>query len=323
MDRDDDSADACVPEAGLPPTERINPLSRGIDAREAAEIVQLIHEEDLRAWQAVGAALRSIASVVDAVAAAFRAGGRLIYLGAGNSGRLGVLDAAGCPPTFGVEPGLVHGIMAGGDMALRLPVEDAEDAAGEGALAVAEAGVRAQDVVCGIAASGTTPFVWGGLNQAFERDATTVLVTCNPGVRGTPGAKQIDFLVLLDVGPEVIAGSTRMKSGTATKMVLSMISTAAMVRWGKVCDNLMVDVVPRSKKQERRALSMVAKLGGVEEGRALELLEQAAGRVKAAVVMARGGMSAAEAADLLERHGGLLRNTLEAAGAQLPAQLEP
>jgi N-acetylmuramic acid 6-phosphate etherase len=297
----------------VPPTELSNPLSQGIDAKSAAEIVEIIQRDNLRAWEAVGGALGQVAAVVEQVVAAFRAGGSLIYVGAGTSGRLGVLDAAECVPTFGVESHRVRGIIAGGDAALRRSIEGAEDAGGEGAAEMRKAGVRAQDVVCGIAASGTTPYVWGALEEAAVRDATTVLVTSNP--RWADGMRpdqrdMIDFAIVIPVGPEIIAGSSRLKAGTATKLVLNMISTASMIRWGKVYDNLMVDLTPVNAKLRRRALGLVARIGGVDPGRAEDLLRVTGGNVKAAIVIGRSGVGAEEAQEILDRHGGVLRRAL-------------
>jgi len=293
----------------MPPTELPNPLSRGIDVKTSAQIVEIIHRDDLRAWQAVGEAMESIAEVVEHVVDALRSGGRLLYVGAGTSGRLGVLDAAECPPTFGVE-GIVRGIIAGGDAALRTSVEGAEDSAEEGAAEIRKAGVRARDVVCGIAASGTTPFVWGGLGEAALRDATTVLITSNPRWETEGRGAMIDFAVVIAVGPEIIAGSSRMKAGTATKLVLNTISTAAMIRWGKVYDNLMVDLTPSNRKLERRAVGLISKIAEVDMSRAEELLRVADGDVKTAIIIGKRNVDALEAKDLLGKHGGILREAL-------------
>jgi len=302
----DPRADVADP---MPPTELPNPLSRGIDVKTSAEIVDIIHRDDLRAWEAVGEALEPIAEVVEHVVDALRSGGRLLYVGAGTSGRLGVLDAAECPPTFGVE-GRVRGIIAGGDAALRASVEGAEDAAEEGAAEIRKAGARERDVVCGIAASGTTPFVWGALGEAGLRNATTVLITSNPQWETDGRGAMIDLAVVIPVGPEIIAGSSRMKAGTATKLVLNTISTAAMIRWGKVYDNLMVDLTPSNRKLERRAVGLISKIAEVDTARAKDLLQQAAGDVKTAIVIGKKHVGAVEAKDLLEKHGGVLREAL-------------
>jgi N-acetylmuramic acid 6-phosphate etherase len=309
----DDPLYALESDSLLLPTELSNPLSRGIDVKSAAEIVEIIHQDNLRAWEAVGGALELVAAVVEQVVAGFQAGGSLIYVGAGTSGRLGVLDAAECVPTFGVDDRRVRGIIAGGDAALRRSIEGAEDAAADGAAEIRGAGVRAQDIVCGIAASGTTPYVWGALEEAAVRDATTVLVTSNP--RWIDGARpdqreMVDFAIVIPVGPEIIAGSSRLKAGTATKLVLNMISTASMIRWGKVYDNLMVDLTPLNAKLRRRALGLVARIGGVELERAQDLLRMAGGDVKAAIMIGRSGVAADEARKILERHEGILRKAL-------------
>lgn len=295
----------------IPVTELPNPASRGIDILSAREVVGIIHNEDKRAWQAVAGALDVLARVVDKVVETFQVGGRLFYVGAGTSGRLGVLDASECPPTFGVTPDLVVGIIAGGDRALRCAVEGAEDSAEDGKAAIQAHVVRAQDVVCGIAASGTTPFVWGALEEAEVRDATTVLVTCNTHWSELPHAKLVDYCVLIPVGPEILAGSSRLKAGTATKLVLNTITTASMIRWGKVYDNLMVDVRPLSSKLRRRARGLVSTLGKVDLEKAEELLAASSGEVKTAVVMGQRGLDPIAARDLLDRHGGILRRALE------------
>jgi N-acetylmuramic acid 6-phosphate etherase len=297
------------------PTEGSNPASKGIDGKIALEIVSIIHDEDRKAWEAAGSALEATAAVVDEVVRAFRDGGRLLYVGAGTSGRLGVLDAAECLPTFGVGPDRVRGIIAGGEPALREPVEGAEDSTEAGAADLRRAGVRAADVVCGIAASGTTPYVWGALEEATSRDATTALITCNPEWRRHPRAELVDLVILIPVGPEVIAGSSRMKAGTATKLVLNSISTAAMIRWGKVYDNLMVDLTPLNEKLRGRARGLVSTLANVSLERAAELLAAADGEVKTAIVIERRQVAAGEARSILGRAAGRLREALEVGGS--------
>ena len=306
-----------------PPTEAANPASQGIDAKRTEEILEVIHSEDRKAWEAVGRALPAIARVVDAIVTAFRSGGRLIYLGAGTSGRLGVLDASECLPTFGAGPERVSGIIAGGDAALRLPIEGAEDSPGAGAEALRRSGVRACDVVCGIAASGRTPFVWGALEEASLRDATTVLITCNSEWSAHPRAGLVDLAIEIPVGPEVIAGSTRMKAGTATKLVLNSLSTAAMIRWGKVYDNLMVDLTPTNEKLRGRAVGLVARLASVPTVRAAQLLGTAGGEVKTAIVSEKLGVDPAQARAILARHGGQLRAALEAGAGSALTPPEP
>ena len=302
---------AAVPSNVVPATEEVNPASVGIDRKNALEVVETIHTEDCRVADAVRAALPSVARLVDRVAAAFRCGGRLIYLGAGTSGRLGVLDASECPPTFGVDPELVVGVIAGGESALRRSIEGAEDSPEHGAQAVVDLHVGPKDVVCGIAASGTTPYVLGALEAAQGRGASTALITCNPKALDARGAPPAEIVVSLAVGPEVIAGSTRMKSGTATKMVLNMVTTGAMIRWGKVYDNLMVDVRPVNRKLVRRAVRLIEHLGRVDAEAARSALDRSGRQVKVAIVMARRGVAPDEARSLLDRAGGLLRRVID------------
>ncbi len=295
-----------------PLTECSNPASRGIDRKTAREIVEVIHREDLRVWEALEGALDAVARLADRAVEAFRRGGRLIYVGAGTSGRLGVLDAAECPPTFGVDSGLVIGIIAGGEAAIRNSIEGAEDSPEAGAAALRAVSVRTTDVVCGIAASGTTPFVLGALEEARKAGAATALVTSNSLAFESPGASLADIRIELPVGPEVVAGSTRMKAGTATKMALNMVTTAAMIRWGKVYDNLMVDLRPANRKLVRRAIGLIEKLGGVGQEEAARLLSLAGRNVKAAIVMARRRVDLPEAVRLLDERHGLLRPVIEA-----------
>ncbi len=298
-------------ESGSSPTEAVNPRSIGIDGKTSLEIVRTIHEDDLQAWEAARDAAPETARVVEEVVQALKNGGRLIYLGAGTSGRLGVLDASECPPTFGVEPELVVGVIAGGDRALRESVEGAEDSPEDGRKAVEALHVNAADVVCGIAASGRTPYVWGALEEASRRQAVTVLITCNPEWRGLPRADLIQHAVVISVGPEIIAGSTRMKAGTATKLVLNAITTAVMIRRGKVHDNLMVDLKPLNRKLQARQGRLVQHLLGVDSRRASELLRASQGNVKSAILMARRGVDRETAGRMLERHEGVLRRALE------------
>lgn len=295
----------------LPSTEDVNPASVGIDEKSARDIVRTMHDEDGAAWRALEPAGDVIAAVVDTVAETFRVGGRLVYVGAGTSGRLGILDAAECPPTFGVDPDLVVGVIAGGEVALRRAVEGAEDDPQAGARAVADLGVGRRDVVCGIAASGSTPFVRGAILESRERGATTALITSNTRLDDTVLLDAIDHCVTLAVGPEMIAGSTRMKSGTAAKMALNRITTAAMIRHGKVHDNLMVDVVATNAKLRRRACHLVRRIGGVDEERATALLQEAGGSVKVALVVFAKGIGPSAARKLLSRHDGHLRSALE------------
>ncbi|HLU49348.1 MAG TPA: N-acetylmuramic acid 6-phosphate etherase, partial [Planctomycetota bacterium] len=232
---------------------------------------------------------------------------------AGTSGRLGVLDAAECPPTFGLDPGRVVAIIAGGDRAFVRAVEGAEDSTDDGARAIEDARACDRDIVCGIAASGTTPFVRAALRKAKSLGATSALLHSNSRL-AREDLEEVDHPILLDVGPEVVAGSTRMKCGTATKLAVQMLTTAAMIRAGKVYDNLMVDVVPTNRKLERRACLLVSRLARVDEGRALELLAAADWRVKVAVVLELAKTDAREAKRLLDENDGHLRRALRAAG---------
>ncbi len=286
-------------------TERRNPRTADIDVASPLEIVDLMHAEDARVAAAVHAVRREIAQVVGLVAAAFAGGGRLVYVGAGTSGRLGVLDAAECPPTFGTPPEMVIGIIAGGAAALMRSQEGAEDDAGAGRDAIDEAAVTARDVVVGIAASGTTPFVRAALEEASARGAKTVLLTCSD----PPGslARAVDVLLLVRVGPEALTGSTRLKAGTATKLVLNRITTGAMIRLGKAYGNLMVDLMAWSEKLRDRGERIVMESCGVSRDEARRAIEAADGSVKLAVVMARRGVNAAEARRLLDAAGGIVR----------------
>jgi N-acetylmuramic acid 6-phosphate etherase len=292
-------------------TEGFLAESADLDTLDVPGILRVIHEQDLRVAPAVGACLPEIARVVDGVSRSFRAGGRLLYLGAGTSGRLGVLDASECPPTFGTDPAEVVGIIAGGPDAVFRAREGAEDDADAGRRAIDEHRVDPRDAVVGIAASRRTPFVQAGLGRAREIGAFTALVTCHPGKsRVEEDAGGAEVVVAVVVGPEVVAGSTRMKAGTAQKMVLNMITTAAMVRRGKTLGNLMVDLRPGSAKLVERSRRIVMKVAGVDYARAVALLEAAQGRVKTALVMGVRGVDAAEAERLLRESEGFVRPAL-------------
>jgi N-acetylmuramic acid 6-phosphate etherase len=286
-------------------TERANPASRALDRLGARAIAALMNREDARAVRAVGREAARIAAAVDLVVAALSSRGRLFFVGAGTSGRLGVLEAAECPPTFGTPPRLVQAIMAGGRAAVFRSREGAEDD-GRAAARAVRARVRRGDVVVGVSASGVTPFVSGALAAARRLGAQTVLVSCNPA-RGRAGARVV---IAPSPGPEVLAGSTRLKAGTATKLVLNTLTTASMARLGKVYGNRMVDVQPRSRKLRERAARLVEELGGVTRPRARRLLATSDGRVPVAIVMARAGVPAAEAARRVRAAGGSLREAL-------------
>ena len=287
-------------------TERTNPRSRHLDRLDARAIATLMNREDRAAISAVGRVAPAVAAAVDTIVASLGAGGRLFFVGAGTRGRLGVLEAAECPPTFGTRPGQVQAIMAGGRRAVFRSREGVEDDARAAARAV-RARVRRGDVVVGVSASGVTPFVRRALTTARSLGAATVLVQCNAG-RGRSGA---DVVLRPIPGPEVLAGSTRLKAGTATKLVLNTLTTASMARLGKIYGNRMIDLQPRSAKLRARAERLVAEIARVGRARARRALREARGRVRLAIVMARRNLPAEAAARALRRVGGSLRPLLE------------
>jgi N-acetylmuramic acid 6-phosphate etherase len=291
--------------SALPPTERTNARSAGLDLLSTPALVELLVAEQRHAVDAVLAQKEPIVHAVEEIAARLTGGGILHYVGAGSSGRLAVLDAAEMPPTFGTPPELVCAHAAGGAAALARSVEGAEDdaAAGEAAMR----GVKASDAVVGISASGGAAFVVAAIERARRTGAYTIALTCAPD---SPLGDAAQLAIVLDTGAEALAGSTRMKAGTAAKITLNAISTAVMVRLGKVHDNLMIDLVASNAKLRGRALRLVREIAGVGEDRARELLERANGRVKIAIVMERWHLDAAQAQALLEAHGGLLRRVL-------------
>jgi N-acetylmuramic acid 6-phosphate etherase len=290
------------------PTEQINPNTRDIDLLATAEILQRLNDEDQRVAIAVSETIPAITAVVDRVVDGIRRGGRLFYFGAGTSGRLGVLDAAECPPTYSTPPELVQGIIAGGDRALRIAVEGAEDSAELGRQDVESVGVRPQDVVIGISASGGAAYVVSAMEAARASGAYTAAITCHPSGKL---ALSVDQPIVVQVGPEAITGSTRMKAGTAQKLILNMISTATMVQLGKTYENLMVDVKPTNLKLRDRAARIVSSLGRVSYEEAEHLLGQANDQVKTAVVMARLQVPVDEAQRRLAAANGKLRRTIE------------
>ncbi len=289
-------------------TEAQNPASRGLDRMSTLDIVTLMNAEDAGVAAAVRDALPQVAQAAECIARRLRAGGRLIYLGAGTSGRLGVLDAVECGPTFSAPAEQVQGVLAGGIGAMMLSVEGAEDSAEDGAMALQALDLTKRDAAVGIAASGRTPFVLGALAYAREAGAFTAGISCSAPA---PLLDVAEIGIAAITGPELIAGSTRLKAGTAQKMVLNMLSTAAMIRLGKVHDNLMVDLRVSNTKLALRARRMVAQLGGVSETRAAELLEQTGQTVKPAVLMARCGLDAESARARLAACDGVLRAALE------------
>ena len=285
-------------------TEQRNPRSTRIDQMSALEIVDLINAEDRTIGVAVGAERERIARAIELAVDSFRRGGRLIYVGAGTSGRLGVLDASEMPPTYRTEPDMVQGIMAGGYEALLRAQEGAEDVPEDGAAAIDERRVDERDFVLGIAASGTTPYVHGALRRARERGARTGFLLCTPPAEELVQAHDVVIAPL--VGPEVVTGSTRMKAGTATKMVLNMISTGAMVKTGKVYGNLMVDLQVTCQKLQDRGERILMDTLGVTRDEATRLLDASGGHVKTAIVMARLDVDADEARKRLAQVGGAI-----------------
>lgn len=279
---------ACPPPraAAMSPTEQRNPRSLDLDRRSIASAIELMLDEDQRITLAVRAQAKPIERGIRLIVQAFRRGGRLFYVGAGTSGRLGVLDASECPPTFRTPPGQVQGIMAGGYEALWASIEGAEDDAAAGAAAIRFRGVTRRDVVVGIAASGRTPFVWGALNDARRLGAATVLVSFNPHLEFARGTRP-DVFIAPNVGPEVLTGSSRLKAGTATKMILNLLTTVSLVRLGKVISNLMVDLNPSNVKLRDRAVRIVRELTGVDAPAAQAALEEADWQIKAALTRLR------------------------------------
>ncbi len=288
-------------------TEQRNPASQDIDARPVAEILQIINSEDRKIPAVVATEMDKIEQATHLVIQAFQAGGHLIYVGAGTSGRLGVLDASEIPPTYNASPELVQGYIAGGDTALRKAIEGAEDFPESGAELIRGIGVTDRDVVMGIATSGVTPYVLGALEEAREIGARTVFFTCID-----PGQIEIDVDVVLapQVGPEIVTGSTRMKAGTATKLVLNMISTTAMIKMGKVYENLMVDLKATNNKLTDRARRIISTISGCNYKEASALLDQANRLVKVALVMQKAKSGPEQAREYLERFGGNVRNAI-------------
>jgi N-acetylmuramic acid 6-phosphate etherase len=291
-------------------TEQRNSRSRGLDRRSTLDILRVINREDSTVAGSVRRELPHIARAVDAIAKSLERGGTLFYIGAGTSGRLGVLDAAECPPTFGTPAGMVRALIAGGDRALRHPIEGAEDSAANGARDLRRAGLSARDVVVGIAASGSTDYVLGALAFARQKGAVTIGVTSNPR---SPVAQKARISIAPDTGPEAIAGSTRMKAGTAQKMVLNMLSTAAMVRIGRIYGNWMVHVALTNQKLRRRGARILEEAAGVTLSTAEHALRQAGHNLPAALVMLKTGSSAREARQQLVAAGGRVLEVLEAA----------
>ena len=293
-------------------SEGRNPATMGIDLMETRDILATINAEDRTVADAVQKVIPAIADTVDAIVTAFNRGGRLIYMGAGTSGRLGVLDASECPPTFGVPEGMVIGLIAGGDHALRHPIEGAEDRTEEGVADLKAIDLTDRDVVVGIAVSGRTPYVIGGLNYARDVGAVTAALSCNPA---STIARIADIAISPVVGPEVLTGSTRLKSGTAQKLVLNMLTTASMIRIGKSYQNLMVDLYASNKKLLARAVRIVMQATDCTACQAEAALEKTRNDVKLAILVQRTGLDVEAARAALEASGGFLRRAIEGAAA--------
>ena len=289
-------------------TEQRNLNSMHVDSLSALEIVQLMNQEDKQVPLAIEKCLPQIAQAVECIVAAFQQGGRLVYIGAGTSGRLGVLDASECPPTFGVSPEMVKGIIAGGERALRHPIEGAEDSKAQAVVDLQTIHFSSKDVLVGIAASGRTPYVIGALEYAKSLGSVTVSIASNPN---SAMANIVDIAIDTVVGPEVLTGSSRLKSGTAQKLVLNMLTTASMILMGKCYQNLMVDVQASNEKLKARAIRIVMQATDCDKALAEETLKQADQNAKLAIMMILSGLDRAQAEALLEKHQGKLQLALE------------
>ena len=289
-------------------TEQRNPNSMHVDSLSALEIVQLMNQEDKQVPLAIEKCLPQIAQAVERIVAAFQQGGRLVYIGAGTSGRLGVLDASECPPTFGVSPEMVKGIIAGGERALRHPIEGAEDSKAQAVVDLQTIQFSSKDVLVGIAASGRTPYVIGALEYAKSLGSVTVSIASNPN---SAMANIVDIAIDTVVGSEVLTGSSRLKSGTAQKLVLNMLTTASMILMGKCYQNLMVDVQASNEKLKARAIRIVMQATDCDKALAEETLKQADQNAKLAIMMILSGLDRAQAEALLEKHQGKLQLALK------------
>ena len=289
-------------------TEQRNPNSMHVDSLSALEIVQLMNDEDKQVPLAIEKCLPQIAQAVECIVAAFQQGGRLVYIGAGTSGRLGVLDASECPPTFGVSPEMVKGIIAGGERALRHPIEGAEDSKTHAVVDLQTIQFSSKDVLVGIAASGRTPYVIGALEYAKSLGSVTVSIASNPN---SAMVNIVDIAIDTIVGPEILTGSSRLKSGTAQKLVLNMLTTASMILMGKCYQNLMVDVQASNEKLKARAIRIVMQATDCDKALAEETLKQADQNAKLAIMMILSGLDRAQAEALLEKHQGKLQLALK------------
>ncbi len=288
-------------------TEARNPASEEIDSKSTEEILRIINKEDQTVPFVVEKEIPYISQAVDLLVDTFKNGGRLFYIGAGTSGRLGVLDAAECPPTFGTDPKMVQGIIAGGADALVSAQEGSEDKREQGAIDLMQHGFTNADVLCGIAASYRTPYVLGALEKAHQIGSKTILVTCNPHSQVNV---EVDIAICVVVGPEVVMGSTRMKAGTATKLVLNMLTTASMIRMGKIYGNMMVDLMMTSRKLEERSKRTVMMITGVDYNEATQVLKKANGHVKTALVMILANIDSDEARRRLSANDGFVRKAI-------------
>ena len=293
-----------LPQRGHLLTEQVNPHSQNLDQLSCLELVDLFNQEDAQTLKAIAGAREALAQAIELTSTALRQGGRLFYIGAGTSGRLGVLDAAECPPTFCTPPEMVQGILAGGAAALVKSSEGLEDIWADGEKAVEDYGIGQGDVLVGITAGGTTPYVQGALATAKKRGATTIFMACVPTEQV---AIAVDVDIRLLTGPEILAGSTRLKAGTVTKMALNILSTGTMVKLGKVYGNRMIDVAVTNSKLEDRALRILQDLTQLSRSECVELLEKSDRRVKLALLMHWSGIDAVTGQDLLDRHQGNLR----------------
>ena len=304
-----DDAKKIFDEINILSTEQRNPRSVDIDSKSTFEILKVINEEDKEVPFAVERELPFITKAVDAIVETLKNGGRLLYFGAGTSGRLGVIDAAECPPTFGTPYGLIEGYIAGGKKAMFRAQEGAEDFEENGAKDVIKAEVSSKDIVCGIAASKRTPYSIGAVKKAKEFGAKTLFLTCNP--REEFNIPEVDIAICTYVGPEIIMGSTRMKSGTAQKLVLNMLTTASMIRLGKVYENMMIDLQLTNKKLIERAKRIIMTITGVSYDEAAKYLDKSGGHVKTALVMIKANVSLKEAKKRLKKVDGFVRRAIE------------
>ena len=292
----------------IPVTEQRNPASYQIDTKSTAEILTIINNEDKKVPEAVSQAIPQLTQLVDCAVAVFKKGGRLFYLGAGTSGRLGVLDASECPPTYGVSPDMVQGFIAGGDAALRRSIEGAEDDENHGVDQLRGAGFSAVDMLVGITASGSAPYVLGALRYARSLGSPTGAISCNKDSRTFALA---NYPIYLPVGPEIVTGSTRMKSGTAQKLALNMITTTAMIRLGKVYNNFMIDLMPVNAKLVERSKRLINEITGCGEERAARIFEDSGRKIRTAVIMASLEVSKEEAEALLKQGNGNINHALD------------